>query len=213
MKLLICIPTLDYMPYQFVESLTQLVKQLGDEGIDYDVCFKSGTLVYVARDLLANKAIEEGYTATLWIDADMVFREDILDDLMFCEKPYVCGVFHTRRPPHCSCIFTSLEPIMRIEDAAYSEQANGAAFRIAGSGFGCVYIETKVLKAVKDKFGTCFLPMADLGEDLAFCKRVTECGFEMYCEPTAVVGHVGHAVIYPQDEHKWISVNTGFRNA
>ena len=213
MRLLICIPTLDYVPFQFMESLTRLVKRLCDEGIDFDVEFRSGTLVYVARDLLAAKAVQEGYTHTLWIDADMVFNEDILDDLMFCEKKMVCGVFHARRPPHSSCIFTSIEPIQRIEDADYAGRANGAAFEIAGCGFGCVYIETEVIAAVRKRFGTCFLPMQDLGEDLAFCKRVTECGYKMYCEPTAVAGHVGHAIIYPQDEQKWMSVNTRFKNA
>lgn len=199
MKLLIAIPTLDYMHWEFVRSLTNLVTRLKDEGIDFDVCFRSGTLVYVARDLLANKAIDEGYTHSLWLDADMVFTDDLLDDLMFCEKEMVCGVYHSRRPPHPACTFTSLDPIERVEEYPTS------AFEIAGCGFAGVLIETSVLNRVRSFFGTCFCPSKALGEDLEFCRRAGELGIKMYCEPTARMGHIGHITIYPEDEQRWMS--------
>lgn len=199
MKLLICIPTLDFMHVGFVESLTNLIIRLKDERIDFDVMYKSGTLVYVGRDELATQAVLEQYTHTLWLDSDMVFQDDILDDLMFCEKPFVCGVYHGRRPPHCACTFTSLEPIARVEEYPLE------AFEIAGCGMAGVLIETRILSDVRKRFGTCFCPEKNLGEDLAFCKRVAACGYTMYCEPTARMGHIGHITIYPEDEQRWLS--------
>lgn len=187
------------MHFEFVQSLTNLVTRLNEEGIDFDVCFKSGTLVYVARDLLANKAIQEGYTHTLWLDSDMVFTDDLLDDLMFCEKPFVCGVYHGRRPPHLPCTFTSLFPIERVEE--YPSKA----FEIVGCGFAGVLIETSIIKAVKDNYGTCFCPSPELGEDLEFCRRATSLGAKIYCEPSARMGHIGHIAIYPEDEEKWMA--------
>ena len=197
MKLLICVPTLDYMHFQFVESLTKLIMRLNDEGIPFDVKFKSGTLVYVARDCLAEEAVLGEYTHTLWLDADMIFDEDILDDLQFCGEPFVCGVYHSRRPPHCKCTFTSLDPVVRVEE--YPTRA----FEIAGCGMAGVLIETKIISAVRKKFGSCFCPEPNLGEDLAFCKRVAACGYKMYCEPSARMGHIGHIAIYPEDEERW----------
>ena len=41
------------------------------------------------------------------------------------------------------------------------------------------------------------------GEDLAFCKRAVDMGYKIYAEPTAVMGHVGHITIYPEDHEKW----------
>lgn len=199
MRLLIAIPTLDYVHFEFMHSLTDLVIRLKDEGINFDVCFKSGTLVYVARDLLANKAIDEGYTHVLWFDADMVFTDDILDDLQFCGKPFVCGVYHGRRPPHMSCTFSSLDPIVRIEEYPVR------AFEIAGCGFAGVLMETQILADVREKYGTCFCPTPGLGEDLEFCKRVSSVGHKMYCEPSARMGHIGHIAIYPEDEDRWKS--------
>ena len=50
MKLLIAIPTYDYMHFQFVECLTKLIRRLDEDGIDFEVVYQGGTLVYVGRD-------------------------------------------------------------------------------------------------------------------------------------------------------------------
>ena len=55
MKLLIAIPTRDQMPYQFVKSLTDLIKKLNEDGIDYELAFQGATLVYIGRDKLAER--------------------------------------------------------------------------------------------------------------------------------------------------------------
>ena len=100
MKLLIAIPTNDQMPFQFVESLTKLIRRLDADGIDYDVAFQGGTLVHVGRDKLALKAITGGYSHILWLDSDMVFTEDLLSDLMDARKDFVTGIAHARREPY-----------------------------------------------------------------------------------------------------------------
>ncbi|MBR2855124.1 MAG: hypothetical protein IKE81_12445, partial [Clostridia bacterium] len=55
--------------------------------------------MYYARNRLANKAINENYTHVLWLDSDMVFDEQIVDDLAEVGKDMVCGAFVSRRPP------------------------------------------------------------------------------------------------------------------
>ena len=105
MKLLIAIPTYDYIHYQFVKCLTKLLKRLDNDGIDYEVALQGGTLVYVGRDRLTKKAIEGGFSHVLWLDSDMIFTEDLLEDLMFSGKGFVTGIAHSRRPPHVSCLF------------------------------------------------------------------------------------------------------------
>ena len=167
MRLLICVPALDYMHTEFAKSLTALVMRLKDDGIDFDVCIISGTLVYIAREKLARKAVEEGFTHTLWLDSDMVFNEDLLDDLMFSGEDFVSGVYHARRPPHKSCIFKDirLDSIVKYDDEYPKD-----TFEIAGCGFGCVLIKTDIIKKVYEKFGDAFLPMHGLGEDIASAK-------------------------------------------
>ena len=193
MKLLIAIPAHDYMHMDFVKSLLALTRRLDEDGIEYEVDIHGGTLVYHARDALATKAIEEGFSDVLWLDADMVFTDNIVDDLQFCGKPFVTGIAHGRRPPHKSCLFTEIHPGVD----RFKEYPN-APFKVAGCGFGCVLMKTDILKAVKDRHGTCFFPTRELGEDLAFCRRATEGGWEIWAEPSVRLGHIGHIAIYPE---------------
>lgn len=197
MKLLIAIPTNDYMHYQFVECLTKLVKRLDEDGIEYDIAYQGATLVYVGRDKLAQKAMNECYTHMLWLDSDMIFTEDLLDDLMFSGKPFVTGIAHSRRAPHVSCVFKGIWPkVDRWEGCEYPSNT----FQIGGCGFACVLIETEIVRNVYNKNGTAFFPMRELGEDLAFCKRATEMGYEIWAEPCVRLGHIGHITIYPEYE-------------
>lgn len=202
MKLLICVPTTDFMHAEFVRSLTKLIMKLKDDGVDFDVDILHGTLVYAARDKLARRAVREKFTHTLWLDSDMVFTEEILDDLMFSGKSFVSGIYHTRRPPHGSCIFKDirLDSIDRYDDCDYPHDT----FEIAGCGFGCVLVETRIIEEVLDQFGEAFLPMHGLGEDIAFCKRVHSVGEKMYCEPGVRCGHIGHITIYPEDRARYM---------
>ena len=65
----------------FVKSLIGLCRKLDEDGIDYDVRMHGGTLVYHGRDALANAAIDGGYSDVLWLDADMVFQDTVVEDL------------------------------------------------------------------------------------------------------------------------------------
>lgn len=205
MKLLIAIPTLDYIHADFVKCLTKLIMKLKSDGVRFDVEIISGTLVYSARDKLAKKAVNEGYTHMLWFDSDMIFNEDVLDDLMFSGNQFVTGIYHTRRPPHGSCIFKdiSLDNISKYMGNDYPKNT----FEIAGCGFGCVLIDVTIVKDVLMTYGEAFLPIHGLGEDIAFCQRVHDLGYKMYCEPAVRLGHIGHIAIYPEDHEKWLNDN------
>ena len=199
MRLLIGVPTLDFVHVDFMNCLTKLLLKLKDDGINFDLDINSGTLVYLARERIAHKAINEHYTHVLWIDSDMIFNEQILDDLMFCGKPFVTGIYHARRKGYASVIFKEIEPnnIERFEE--YPNEP----FQIAGCGFGCVLTSVEMLSSVCLHFGTCFTPLPSLGEDIAFCKRAKELGYSLWCEPTVVCGHIGHIAIYPEDHELW----------
>lgn len=201
MKLLIAVPAHENIHVEFVKSLTALVMRLTREEVRFDVVFESGTLVYVARDKLASKAINEGYTHVLWLDADMVFSDAILEDLQFSGKDFVSGIYHARRKPYCSCLFEhiDLKNLSRYDKKPYPSNT----FEIEGCGFGCVLIATEILNAVMKKHKTCFLPMQYYGEDIAFCKRARELGYKIYGEPGVVCGHIGHDIIYPEDYERW----------
>lgn len=199
-RLLIAVPTTDYVHADFVKSLARLQCELGRRRVDYNVEIQSGTLVYFARNRLANKAINEKYTHVLWLDSDMVFDEQIVDDLMEVGKDMVCGAFVSRRPPYGPCIYTSIEKnnIQKVKDFGIRP------FQVAGCGFAAVLTTTELLQAVNQKYGTCFQPTDYYGEDLAFCWRVNQLGREIWCEPTVRPGHIAHVPVYAGQENMGI---------
>ena len=199
-RLLIAIPTNDYVHADFVVSLSKLQSELSRRHVAYDVEIIAGTLVYYARNRLANKAINEHYTHVLWLDSDMVFNEQVVDDLMEVGKDMVCGAFVSRRPPYGPCVYTSIEKnkVAKVKDWGLKP------FRVDGCGFATVLTSVDLLQAVTQKFGTCFQPTDYYGEDLAFCWRVKQLGYEIWCEPTVRVGHIAHVPVYAGQENMGI---------
>ena len=200
MKLLIAIPAMDFMVTEFVKSLLKLTNKLKDDGIDFETRIEAGTLVYFARDKLARYAMNNGFTHVFWLDSDMVFEPEILEDLQFSGKPFVTGIAHGRRKPYMSCLFKSYTPeVVRWELKDYPHNT----FEVAACGMACTLIETKILENVIMKYNTAFTPTEYFGEDVAFCDRARSLGYKPYAEPGVRVGHVGHITIYPEDSFSY----------
>lgn len=198
MKLLIAIPALDYIHADFVKCLLKLRDHLDEERINYTVDIVTGTLVYLARERLVSKAINDGFTHVLWIDADMIFDPEMFDDLWDVGKPVVTGRFICRRQPYVPCQFSDIDTIQRVEDYPLYP------FKIDGTGFAFTLVTAEALRAVFKEYATCFTPLPGLGEDIAFCKRCKEMGIEIWCEPTVQVGHIAHIPVYPGDDHDFM---------
>ena len=193
MKLMVAIPTVDYIHFEFTKSLVELARNLERNGIDFEVRFFGSTLVYDGRNILAESAVNEKFTHVLWLDADMVFKPDMFSRLYSHKKDIVTGVYHARRPPHKSCIFTGLNPAKRVKK--YPKEL----FEIVACGFGCVLTTTEALKVVMRNNDGCFQPILNCGEDISFCVKASQKGFKIYCDPNVKAGHIGHVTIYPDD--------------
>ena len=193
MRLLVAVPTVDYVPADFVKSLANLSLRLGRERIPADVQIIGGTLVYIARNRLALRAIRDEYTHVLWLDSDMTFSDSIVEDLLFCGKDMVCGAFVSRRPPYGPCVYTDISDPANMKKV---ENFGTEPFRVDGCGFATVLTSVSLLDAVQSNFGTCFRPTEQYGEDLAFCDRVKQLGMEIWCEPTVRPGHIAHVPVY-----------------
>lgn len=192
MKLMVAVPTTDYVNAEFMKCLVNMSIKLIRDGVDLDVKIMGGTLVYIARERLAYSAVKNGFTHVLWLDSDMTFEPGIVEDLLFCGKDMVCGAFVSRRYPYGPCVYTSIKK----NDIRKVEQFGTEPFRVDGCGFATVLTSVELLQAVHDRFGTCFTPTDYYSEDLAFCDRVKQLGREIWCEPTVRPGHIAHVPVY-----------------
>lgn len=197
-KILIAIPCMDMVSARFAQSLSTL-KKVGK----CTVSFLCGSLIYDARNKLAGMAVEMDADYILWFDSDMTFQPDTLERMMkvMDEHPEVdvlSGLYFRRGHPFTPVLFSKLEVnekgTLDFED--YNELPD-ELFEIAGCGFGCVLMRTEMLLdiAAKEGGGMWFSPIANAGEDCAFCIRARENGYRIFCDPNIHLGHMAYTPV------------------
>ena len=194
-KILIAVPCMQTVPAEFAHSLALLNKVE-----ECAVIFKVGSLIYTSREEIAKTAIECGADYIFWLDSDMVFAPDTLTRMFKTieendEIDILSGLYFRRVPPYTPVLFDVLK--CDDEGCTWSEFKTVPAeiFKIGGCGFGCVLTPTDIFIDVMNKYNTMFTPVHGVGEDLSFCWRARSLGFNIYCDPSILLGHVGQTVI------------------
>lgn len=197
MKIFIAVPSLDTVPALFCQSLA-LLQRAGDTMIGFEV----GSLVYNARNNLARQAIKAEADYVLWLDSDMVFSPDLLQRMMKVSKEndidFLTGLCFRRKPPYTPCLFDKLERLENGAGASYTALMSvpDGRFKVGGCGFAGVLMTTDVILSVSAKFGgRMFDPMPGFGEDVAFCWRARQCGYDIWCDSEIELGHVGNCIV------------------
>lgn len=187
-KILICVPSMDQVAAGFAQSLAMLQKG----GNETAVMFQVGSLVYDSRNKLAKQAIKMEADYTMWFDSDMIFQPDTMLRLLEHNAPIVSGVYFRRSPPYHLVAFDKCD----METREWTDlPLPSETVKCGGVGFGCVLIKTEVLFDVAAKYSTWFDPMNGFGEDLSFCWRARQCGYDVLIDPSIQCGHVGHIVV------------------
>ena len=204
-RTLIAVPCHTMVHAKFTRCLMELDRP---EGTGYAQI--EGTLVYTARTLIANKAVEMGFDRVLWIDSDMTFAPDTLirlsRDMDEHGLDMVCGIYFTRKVPIMPSIHNKLHWEVKPDGwvdtdcRCFIDYPENSLFEIACCGFGCVMTSVRLLKAMNDKYGSPFYPLMGMGEDTTFCYRATQNGFRIFCDSSVKVGHIGE---YEFNEETW----------
>ena len=186
-KILVGMPTMGNMDIDAVKCLCQLQH----DGI---IDIISESLVYDARDKIAMDALANKVDWVMWLDSDIIYPANIIQKLMSRNKDMITGLYYKRTAPYTPCIYKlegdKLQPYLDYED--------NKIFPVEASGFGCMLMKAKVIKAVHEKFGGCFFPVNGVGgEDLSFIRRAKECGIEVWCDSSVKCGHVGRQIVIP----------------
>ena len=199
MRTLICIPCMETVPTSFMRCLLSL-RPVGD--VRFGIT--RATLIYDARNLLAEQAISEGYERTLWIDSDMIFEPNLMERLsarMDEGHDLVSGLYFTRRNPCRPVIFDTCQVFEKdgVQGCSiqwYEKYPKEKIFPIEACGFGGCMVSVDLLKQVKEKYGKPFSPLFALGEDLSFCLRASSLGADMVCDSSIKMGHLSQTIIY-----------------
>ena len=196
-KILIAVPCMDTVAAQFSQALAMLEK----EGKTL-VSFVIGSLIYNSRNDLVKQAMTLDCSHILWLDSDMVFPPETLKYL-FKEMEetgadFISGLYFRRCAPFSPVAFDTLE----IKDGKatwtdYTGELSGL-HEVGAVGFGCALVKTDMLLEMAATYGDFFGPIANVGEDLAFCWRARQLGYKILLDCNLKLGHVGHTVFTQQ---------------
>ena len=195
MKVFIAVPSMDTIPALFAQSLALLQRDC-----DVQIGWEVGSLVYHARNNLARQALKTDADYVLWLDSDMVFAPDTLQRMLKVCKDndidFLTAVCFRRKPPYTPCLFDRLEKVEKGASYTALMSVPDGLFQVGGCGFAGVLMSSDVLLSVQAKFnGRMFDPMDGFGEDVSFCWRARQCGYEIWCDSSIEFGHVGNCIV------------------
>lgn len=193
-KTLVAVPCFDMVHAEFMESVVNLQRPEGT----YFTTVRN-TMIYIARNIIAGGAYENGFERIMWLDSDMKIPPDAIVKLsadMDKGLNYVSGLYFTRKLPTIKPVVYSSLSWENKDGNVISSAENywnypEGLFECAATGFGCCMTSVDLIRRVGERFGAPFTPIEGMGEDLSFCYRVIQLGEKMYCDSSVKCGHVG----------------------
>jgi len=220
LRLLLAIPTHEMVPASFMYDFANLVAyttaQIGKE-IEFTVGMVQGTYVHTARQDLTMMAIRNECDFILWIDSDMRFPRDALFRLWAHNKDIV-GVNYSKRT--LPAMYVGIKRTGEIEGdrgqrLITNDETTGLE-TCEALGFGFLLMHMDVIYEMGEKKCAPFFiqeydfeNMRNTGEDVWFCKKAAECGFEIWCDHdlSKEIKHIGQ--IEFRYQHAWDMICEG----
>jgi len=157
------------------------------------------------RCAMATKAMVEGFAETLWIDSDIGFDPDDVEELRAHGLPLVCGIYPKKGPRQLAC---HVRP--GTEEVTFGKGGGLVELLYCGAGF--LHVRREVYETIQTKLElpTCnqqageplvpyFLPVIHqkdgkpwyLTEDYSFCERARQCGYRIMADSSIRLWHYG----------------------
>lgn len=157
------------------------------------------------RNQLATDALIDGFEETMWIDSDMDFHPDSVEQLRAHGLPITCGLYAQKR-------FRALSShvLLGTPKITFGQRGGLHEMLYAATGFLLVRREVYLkiqyqlsLPIANERFGgkmiPFFYPLVHpcedghwyLAEDFAFSERARQCGFKIVADTSIRLWHIG----------------------
>lgn len=192
MKIMIAVPMNRPIEFRVFESFIKLANYRGEH--EYMFALTQNSLVYDARETLANHFLNSECDALMFIDSDMTFDPRSVEFLARHNKPFVTAKAFKRVSPYQPCFYNKIEILKDGQCYLESPVEYGEGLlKIEGAGMACVLIRREAFEAIEKPY---FFPEKGLGEDLSFCLKLKNAGVEMFVDTTLQFGHLAQVEIF-----------------
>lgn len=151
-----------------------------------------------ARNSLVRRSLEGGSEWILFIDDDHVYPSDLLLRLLDHEVPIVGSLYLRRAQPFHPVAFSR-----RDEDGTYTSidlttLPNDGLLKVKAVGAAGFLIRSDVFRAIPEPwFEHGKVGEWDASEDINFCEKAEQAGFEVFIDLGAQLGHLTPSAIWP----------------
>jgi len=178
-------------PYEYVQSITTTLLKLYEKYALGVGLFES-PLVYRNRNQLFAQAYKDGVDYILFVDSDMDWSPGDVDKLVALDKDIACGLYYSRKPVDQN---RHLPMVMEYVDGQYEiAEVLDKPFLVDACGMAFTLIKRSVIEKMFEEYCEPFNPIISngdfLGEDISFCDRARNKGFEVWCNPDVKIGHL-----------------------
>jgi len=189
LKIAIGVPTGGLMKSKTAFSIIETIRNNKD--LDFFPIFQYGSYVCENRERIVDIACMGLCSHILFVDDDMSFGSDTLSRMLAHDKDIVGTLYNFRKMPRETVVKFFDENGNTVNSIPEIPQE---LFKVAGIGTGLALVKTDVFDKIespyfpidRDKEGNIVLT-----EDIGFCERARDKGFDVWLDPTISVGHIG----------------------
>lgn len=138
---------------------------------------------------------------------DHIYPYDTLQKLLAHDKDIVSGLYLRRSLPYEPVLFEAENEKGWFRPYFLRDGVTGLV-PVLAAGSGALLIRRKVLETIPRPWWELATIAPDLiSEDLTFCHKARDHGFEVWCDLDVKVGHIGLAPIFPTEVNgKWATL-------
>ena len=212
MKIIFCLPGASYSG-RFLQCWTNLLAELPKYKITYGLSQHYMCNIYHVRTKCLGASIERGvdqkpfdgkvdYDYLMWIDSDMVFKPEDFLKLIDHDKDVVSGIYKMSDDVNYATVETMDEEFFEqwmyyqfMQDKDI-EAKKGKLFKVDYTGLGWTLVRKGVFEKMKYPY---FYPRKKVWkkygweefvwDDVEFCLRAREEGFDIFIDPKIRIGH------------------------
>ncbi len=171
------------MHVETAACVIQSVVSLSTIAVPSTLVIIKGCYVHRNRNEAIQRARKTGATHILFVDTDMVFDKSAVTQLLAADKDIVGANYNKRMLPQTPIVKEEIKELSQVEFVPT----------------GLMLIKLSIFDTLPEPWFYYDPPTAtgDQGvtdDDKFFCRAARNAGFEVWCDPTIHVGHIGEFI-------------------
>lgn len=154
-----------------------------------------GTYLHRMREKLMKAAVDSDATHLMFIDSDVIFPPDGMEQLLRQQKTVIGGTYRLKNPTQKIAAHKPLGTEYGPGREMKLSDTPKGTHEVRAIPTGFMLVDLNAVRNIPQPWFD-FSPNDDsfMGEDVWFCEKLREHGHQIFLDPTIPIGHLGDIV-------------------